>query len=104
MGVRLKKGDTVIVISGKDRGKKGKIIRILDEAVIVEKVNIARKHQKPGKNFQGGIIEKPMPLGFSKVMLVCPKCSEPARVRFGSIEGKTVRKCAGCSEVIDKVK
>jgi large subunit ribosomal protein L24 len=104
MGIRLKKGDTVVVLAGKDRGKKGKILSIKDGKVIVEKMNIAKKHQKPGKNFQGGIIEKPMPLTESKVMLVCPKCGKSARVRFVVVENKTTRKCAKCNEVVDKVK
>ena len=104
MGARLKKGDTVIVLSGKDKGKKGKIIRLSSGGVVVEKVNIAHRHQKPSKNFQGGIIEKPMALDPSKVMLVCPRCSDPVRVRSAVIEDVSVRKCAGCGEVIDKVK
>lgn len=104
MGVRLKKGDTVVVISGRDKGKKGKIIKIYDNGAVVEKVNIVHRHQRPTKNFQGGIIEKPMPLDPSKVMLVCPRCNEAVRVRFIKIEGMPVRKCASCKEVIDKVK
>ena len=104
MGIRLKKGDTVVVISGKDKGKKGKIISFTDSGVIVEKVNVAKKHQRPTKNFQGGIIEKPMPVDISKVMPVCPKCAEATRVRFVDIEGKNSRKCASCGEIMEKVK
>jgi large subunit ribosomal protein L24 len=104
MGSRLKRGDTVMVISGKDKGKKGKIMNVFDHGVIVEKVNVAKKHQKPTKTFQGGIIEKPMPVNPSKIMLVCPKCGEATRVKFDKIEGKSVRKCVSCSEIVDKVK
>jgi large subunit ribosomal protein L24 len=104
MGARLKKGDTVMVISGKDKGKKGKIIKILEASAVVEKMNIAKKHQKPTKNFPGGIIEKPMPVNVSKLMLVCPKCNEATRIRFDRVEDKPVRKCVSCKEVLDKVK
>lgn len=104
MANRLRKGDTVMVISGKDKGKKGKIINIVDSGVIVEKVNVAKKHQKPTKTFQGGIIEKPMAVNPSKVMLVCPKCSNVVRIRFDKIEGKSVRKCVSCKEIMDKLK
>jgi large subunit ribosomal protein L24 len=104
MASRLKKGDTVIVISGKDKGKKGKIINVLDRGIIVEKVNVAKKHQKPTKTFQGGIIEKPMAIDPSKVMLICPKCSDATRVKFDKVEEKSVRKCVSCNEIVDKVK
>jgi large subunit ribosomal protein L24 len=104
VGNRLKKGDTVIVISGKDKGKKGKILNVFEDGVVVEKVNVAKKHQRATKTFQGGIIEKPIAVDPSKVMPVCPKCNEATRMRFGKVEGKSVRKCAGCGEVIEKVK
>ncbi len=104
MANRLKKGDTVIVISGKDKGKKGKILSVLDDGVIVEKVNVAKKHQKATKTFQGGIIEKPMAVNPSKLMMVCPKCAKPSRVRSARVEEISVRKCAGCGEIMDKVK
>ena len=104
MGNRLKKNDTVVVISGKDKGKKGKIIGISSEGIIVEKVNVAHKHQRPTKTFQGGIIEKPMEIDSSKVMPVCHKCNEAVRIGFSEIEGKSVRKCSNCEEIIDKVK
>ena len=104
MAARLKKGDTVIVISGKDRGKKGKIIKMASKGIIVEKINVAKKHQKPTKTFQGGIIEKPMPVNPSRLMLVCPKCNEAVRVRFIKVEDNSARKCVGCGEIMDKVK
>jgi len=102
---KIKKGDTVIVLSGKDKGKKGKILEVNPEKgrVIVERVNIAKRHQRPTRNFQGGIIEKPMPLIISKVMLVCPRCSEPTRISSKLIQDKRVRVCKKCEEIIDKV-
>jgi large subunit ribosomal protein L24 len=104
MGSRLKRGDMVMMISGKDKGKKGKILNVFDDGVVIEKMNVAKKHQRPTKTFQGGIIEKPMAVDPSKVMLVCPKCGEAARVRFDKIEGRSVRKCVSCKEIVDKVK
>lgn len=104
MAKRIKKGDTVLVLSGKYRDKKGKVIKVLDDSSIVEKINIAKRHKKPTQKFQGGIIEKPMPVGNSRLMLVCPKCNEANRIKFGEVEGKKVRVCKGCNEVIDKIK
>ena len=104
MANRLKKGDTVMVLSGKDKGKKGKILSVLDRGIVVEKVNVAKKHQKPTKAFQGGIIEKPLPIDPCRLMLICPKCGKAARVRFDRVEGKSVRKCVSCKEIMDKLK
>ena len=103
--MKLKKGDTVMVIAGKDKGKKGKVLDVYPDKdkLTVERVNIAKKHQKPTRNFQGGIIEKPLPLSVSKVMLVCPRCSEPTRVSKKLIGGKHVRVCKQCEEIMDKV-
>lgn len=102
---KIRKADTVIVLSGKDKGKKGKVLEVFSKEgkVIVERVNVAKRHQRPTRNFQGGIIEKALPLWISKVMLVCPRCSEPARVKRTEMEGKLVRRCGRCEEVIDKV-
>jgi large subunit ribosomal protein L24 len=96
--MRLKKGDTVIVLSGRDRGKKGKILSVLsrERKVTVERVNVVKRHQKPSRNFQGGIIEKVIPVYMSKVMLVCPRCSQPTRI-------SSKRICRACGEIIDKV-
>jgi len=103
--MKLKKGDTVLVLSGKDKGKKGKILKVLVEPgkVTVERVNVAKKHQRPTQKFQGGIIEKPMPIAASRVMLVCPRCSEPTRVAKKLVQDKNVRVCKNCEEIIDKV-
>jgi large subunit ribosomal protein L24 len=87
MGARLKTGDLVVVISGKNKGKQGKIARILADydRVVVEGVNLIKRHLKPtAKNPQGGILEKEAPLHASKVMPVDPKTGKPTRVRFGT--------------------
>jgi large subunit ribosomal protein L24 len=103
--LRIKKGDTVIVLAGKDKGKKGKVLEVFpaDGTLIVERMNVAKRHMRPTRSFQGGIIEKAVPLQGSKVMLVCPRCSEPARIKKTESEGKKVRACVRCGEVVDKV-
>ncbi len=106
----LKRGDTVLVIYGKDKGKKGKIIKVIDKdlkeapKVIVEGINIAKKAVRPSQKFtQGGIITKEMPLFSSKVMLICPVCGQSTRVGKRLLEnGKRVRYCKKCNEIIDK--
>lgn len=106
MSLSLRREDTVYVVSGKSRGKTGKILRILTEKnrVLVEKVNMVKKHAKPSKgNPQGGIIEKEASIHISNLMYYCPKCSKP--VRLGSKvlkDGKKVRVCKKCNEQIDK--
>lgn len=98
---RLKKGDTVIVISGKDKDVKGKILKVMPDQsrVVVEKVSIVKRHQRPTRSFPGGIIEKPAAIFWSKVKLVCPRCGKPTRIS----RIKKVRVCRECKEVIDKV-
>lgn len=100
----LRKGDEVVVLSGKDKGKRGKIQRVLPRkgAVIVEGINLVKKHAKPTKdNPQGGVIDKAMPLSLSKVMLVCSGCGQPARVgRDRTPDGSPVRICKKCGHQI----
>ena len=93
------KGDTVFIKSGKDKGKKGKILKVnLKSArLLVEGVNIRKKHQRATQKFQGGIIEKPAPIMVCKAMLVCPRCSEPSRL-------SRARVCRSCGETVDKEK
>jgi large subunit ribosomal protein L24 len=102
--MKIKKGDTVVVISGKDKGKKGKVLKVCpaEMKLIVERVNIAKRHQKPTRTFQGGIIEKPIPLAVSKVMLVCPRCNQPSRIGSKKISDRSVRVCNRCEEIVDK--
>lgn len=105
MGLRIKKGDTVLVLSGKDKDKKGRVLKVIpkEQRVIVEGVNIVKKHQKPSRKYpQGGIIEKENPIHISKVMLMCPKCDKPTRIGAKILEdGRKVRVCKKCKEVID---
>ena len=105
MAAKIKREDFVVVIAGKDKGKRGKVLRVIPkkQRVVVEGVNIVKKHQKPTANSPGGIIEKPAPIHVSNVMLICPKCGTPTRVGFTFLEdGTKVRKCKKCGEVIDK--
>lgn len=100
----IRKNDTVVVLSGKDKGKQGKIIEALpkDSKVIVEGVNKAKKHKKPRKQGDpGGIITKETPIYASKVMRVCPKCSKPTRAAHGTAkDGSKVRICKKCGAEI----
>jgi large subunit ribosomal protein L24 len=98
--MKLRKGDRVRVIAGKDLGREGVIMRVLParNRVIVEGVNVAKKHQRPQKaTMQAGIIDKDMPLDASNVALVCGSCGGPTRIgyRFDA-NGKKVRVCAKC--------
>lgn len=103
--MKIRRDDTVVVISGKDRGKRGKVRQSLPEksCVVVEGVNIVKRHTKPrGTVRQAGIIEREAPLFASNVMLLCPKCNHPTRIGFRSLEdGSTMRVCRRCHEVID---
>jgi len=101
----INKEDTVYVITGKEKGKKGRVL-FVDKGknrVLVEKVNIIKKHMKPSKKHaQGGIIEKEAPIAISNVLLSCPKCSKPTRIGVSLLEsGKKHRTCKKCKEVID---
>jgi large subunit ribosomal protein L24 len=119
--LKVKKGDLVQVLSGKDRGKQGRVIeaRPREGRVIVENLNIVRRHTKPrpirdtsrmgGATIQpGGIVEKPAPLDVSSVMVVCPVCNQPTRVgvKAREVKGETVRvrvcKREGCGQEIDR--
>jgi large subunit ribosomal protein L24 len=98
-GLRIKKGDRVRVLQGKDRGKEGSVTRVLprDDRVIVEGVNIAKKHQKPTRRtMQGGIIDKDMPMPASNVAVLCPK-GHPTRVGYEFNDDGTKRRvCKKC--------
>jgi len=101
--MNVKKNDTVVVLSGKDKGKKGKVLSVNPEAgkVLVEGVNVASRHQKPRKQGEeGGIIKKETPLYACKVMTVCPKCDKPTRVAHSVVDGKKVRVCKHCGAEI----
>tara|TARA_B100000745_G_scaffold245163_1_gene167300 strand:+ start:153 stop:470 length:318 start_codon:yes stop_codon:yes gene_type:complete len=102
---KIRQGDEIIVIAGKDKGRKGTVIRIYeDERVLVEGINVARKHQKPNPNagVAGGIIEKEMPLDVSNVMLFNPTIQKGDRVGYRNLEdGKKVRYFKSNNEVLD---
>ncbi|MCS7184333.1 MAG: 50S ribosomal protein L24 [bacterium] len=98
--MRIKKKDIVVVISGPYKGKRGEVIKFLGDRVIVDGVNIRKKHVKPRPNKPSGIIETPMPIHISNVMLVCNKCSMPTRIKAAYMGEKKVRKCMRCGEFI----
>ena len=106
MGLRVKKEDTVVVLSGKDKGKRGRIISVIPkkDRVVVERINMVKKHMKPNNQYrQGGIIEKEAPLHVSNVMLVCPKCDKPSRIENKRLEDdRKLRVCKKCKEVLDQ--
>jgi large subunit ribosomal protein L24 len=104
--LKLKKDDIVEVIAGREKGKKGKILALFPNngKVTVEKLNMLKRHTKPSaQNKQGGIVEKEGMLSISNVLLVCDKCGKGVRIKRKKLEdGKRVRICVKCSEVIDK--
>jgi large subunit ribosomal protein L24 len=103
--MKIRKDDTVVIIAGKDRGKKGKVRRALpnEDKVIVEGLNMIKRHSRAGRGArQAGIIELEAPIQVSDVMLVCEKCGNATRVGFRFLDdGKKVRICNSCREVID---
>ena len=103
----VKKGDTVVVLSGKDRGKKGKVLRVSagKGTAIVERVNFTKKHTKPNpsKNVKGGIMERESAVHIAKLQVVCPSCNEPARLGSHRDEnGEAVRFCRKCKSDLGK--
>ena len=119
--LKIRQGDTVQVLSGKDRGKQGRVLQAVpgERRVIVENLNVVKRHTRPrpirdsnrmgGTQIQpGGVIEKPAPIDVSNVMLVCPTCGLPTRVgyKFKDVKGESVkvRVCrrAGCGEELDR--
>jgi len=103
--MRLRKDDTVVIITGKDRGKKGKIRRAFpnEDRVVVEGLNMIKRHSRARRaTRQAGIVELEAPIHVSDVMLICNKCGNPTRVNFRLLDdGKKVRVCNSCREVID---
>ena len=101
--MNIKKNDKVVVLSGKDKGKQGKVMEVNPSAkkVVVEGINVASCHVKPRKQGEeGGIIRREIPMYASTVMLVCPKCNKATRVGHKAIDGKNVRICKKCGETI----
>jgi large subunit ribosomal protein L24 len=103
--MKIRKNDTVIIIAGKDKGKKGKVRRTFpkEDRVVVEGLNMIKRHSRARRAArQAGIIELEAPIHVSNVMLLCDKCGKPTRVGFDFLaDGKKVRICNSCQEVID---
>ena len=102
---KLKKGDSVIIISGKDKGKKGEILKVIEpDKLVISNINLAKKHVKPNPNKQetGGILEREMPIHISNVMILNPLTKKSDRIGFKNLEdGKKVRIYKSNQEVID---
>ena len=103
----IRKNDNVLVISGRDRGKKGRVLRVVPAKgrVIVEGVNFIKRHTKanPRANVKGGIVEREAALHASKVQIVCPECNRPTRIGSRRLDdGSRVRFCRKCNGVVDK--
>ena len=103
--MEVKKGDNVVVIAGKDKGKKGKVLETSPKSskVVVEGINIVSKHKKPrSAQDKGGIIKQTNPIDSSNVMVVCPVCGKATRVSHKIVDGKKVRVCKKCGASLDK--
>ena len=102
--MKIIKNDTVKVISGNHKGKVGKVLKVFPKTrrIVVEKVNLVKRHQKArSQTDQGGIIEKEASVHVSNVLLVCPKCSKPSRTGVGQLnDGTKVRVCKSCDEML----
>jgi large subunit ribosomal protein L24 len=105
-GRSIRRNDTVEVIAGKEKGKRGKVLVVLParQRVVVERVNFVKRHQRPTQKVrQGGIIEREGSLHISNVMLVCGKCDKPTRTGVQVLsDGRRVRVCKRCDEIVDK--
>jgi len=104
-GIKIKRNDTVEVIAGKDKGKRGRVLRVIADRdrVLVEHVMMVKKHVKPNpqRNIKGGIAEQESPISISNVMLICPSCG-PSRIGHGMEGSKRVRICKRCDASLDK--
>ena len=105
--LHIKKEDTVLVLSGKDRGKRGRVLRVApsEGKAFVEGVHFVKRHTRPnpGKNVKGGIVEREAPIHAAKLKVICPECGEPVRVKYSRLEdGRKVRVCRKCTGMLDK--
>jgi len=105
--LRIRKNDMVVVLSGREKGKTGKVLKVnpKNRRAILENVNFMKKHTRANqaKRQKGGIVEREAPLDISNLMLVCPECDKPSRIRYKILENKKkVRTCAKCEGLIDK--
>ena len=103
--IRIKKDDKVKVLAGKDKGKIGKVLKVVKKTnrVVVENINVVKVHQRPTQaNPQGGIVDKTMPINVSNLMVMCNSCVKPTRIGIKQLEdGKRVRICKKCNQQID---
>ena len=101
----IKKDDKVKIITGKDKGKIGKVLKVIrkKDRILIENINIVKRHSKPSaKNRQGGILESESPIHWSNVILMCNKCMTPVRIKMQRLDdGKKIRVCRKCNEIID---
>ncbi len=107
VGLRIRKNDQVVVIAGRDRGKRGKVLRVFPSRnrVIVERINMMKRHTRPNpqQNIKGGLIEREASIEVSNLMIVCGECDRPTRLRHKRLnDGRKVRICHQCEGVIDK--
>ena len=99
----IRKKDKVVVLSGRSRGKKGEVVKVLREEgrVLVSKINFVKRHSRPTQTTPGGIREKEASIHLSSVMLICPKCTKPMRPKSDSLsDGTKVRTCRKCGEML----
>lgn len=99
----IKKKDKVVVLTGEDKGKVEEVLKVLPgkQRVIVRKVNLVKRHTRATQNNPGGILEKEGSIHISDIMLICPKCNQPTRIKADRLqEGKKVRICRKCGEII----
>ncbi|MBN2149737.1 MAG: 50S ribosomal protein L24 [Anaerolineales bacterium] len=109
MKVKIRKGDTVIILSGReaDKGRRGEVIKVIPEEnrVVVAGVNLRKKHQREvqtqGRSLKPGLIEFEAPISIANVMLICPKCNQPSRVGVERKDGESQRICKNCGKAID---
>ena len=103
--MEIRKNDSVMVITGKERGKTGKVLRVLpdEDAVMIERINIVKRHTKPrGPQQPGGIVEKEAAIHASNIMIMCDKCNAPVRIGHKILaDGDKIRICRRCNEALD---
>jgi large subunit ribosomal protein L24 len=103
--LHVKKNDLVMIVAGKDKGKSGKVLRVLPEKgrILVENINLIKRHTRPSQsNSEGGIVEKEAPLAISNVQLLCQSCKQPVRTGIKALEdGSKVRFCKKCNEIVN---
>ena len=103
--MEIRKNDSVMVITGKERGKTGKVLRVIPDkdAIIIERINLVKRHSKPrGPQQPGGIVEKEASIHVSNLMIMCDKCNAPVRIGKKTLsDGKKIRICRRCGEALD---